>query len=559
MLLELRVRNLALIDSLLLELSEEGGLVAFTGETGAGKSIILQAIHLLTGGRASTTWIRDECERAVIEACFSIRKTHEEALELLRRHDLDQGEECLIRRVVARNGRSRMYINDQQVTVRVAAELTGHLLSIASQHEHQRLLQVGNHLDFLDSYGELWDRRKKFADLFARYRHLVIELEDLRKKEQEREQRRDFLAFQLEEIRTVNPVAGEDEALARERDRLKASETLVQLVRRSQGLLRDELLGQLAEIRKNMEQAASLDPELAGLSDRIVSACFEIEDLEGELLSYAEALPRDQSRLEGIQDRLASLRQLQRKYGTTLEEVLAFAEEAASELSSLENLDQEIADRENRIADLYRSVEEHARELSELRRQAAKRLARAMQEELRSLNFIQAEFVVHFHSAGPDTYSSTGCDQVEFLFSANPGEPPKPLVQVVSGGELSRLMLAMRCLLARRDRVDTVIFDEVDAGIGGQTAEAVAEKISELAGHHQVLCITHLPQIAASARKHFLVEKVVEQGRTSTVIRPLDKEQRVEELARMLAGDDPSDQTFLYARELIARKRRAHE
>jgi DNA repair protein RecN (Recombination protein N) len=557
MLQELRVNNLALIDALELDFTDiSTGLIVFTGETGAGKSIILQAVHLLTGGRASQSWVRSDCDQAVIEALFDI-SGHQELADLLQEHGFDNGDDCIMRRIVNSRGRSRIFINDRLATTRLASELAENLVNIASQHDHQQLLRSSSHIDFLDGYGELLDIRREYGFLFGSRQKLWHALRKLQEREQGKEQRRDFLSFQLREIRDAEPLPGEDDQLVRERDLLKSSTTLAELAGMSHNLLQNQLLDHLSEIRKNMEQAAVLDPGAKELAERISSACFEVEDLEGALRSYRSSIPMDQGRLDDIASRLTQLRQLQRKYGPTLTEVLSFADQAEKELASLDSLEQEIISLEKELQQGEDELLLRAGELSKGRCQAADRLTKAMQDELASLSFNQAVFEVSITGAeDPDALklSATGRDTIEFLFSANPGEPPKPLVNVVSGGELSRLMLAMKCLLARRDRVDTVIFDEIDAGIGGEAAEAVARKIAELAGHHQVFCITHLPQIAAHADAHFLVEKMVDNNRTHTTIRCLDREERVAELARMLGGDNPTEQTLGLARELVERK-----
>ena len=557
MLQELRVNNLALIDTLELDFSDTStGLLVFTGETGAGKSIILQAVHLLTGGRASQSWVRSDCDQAVIEALFDI-SGHLELVDLLREHGFDNGDDCIMRRIVNSRGRSRIFINDRLATTRLASELAENLVNIASQHDHQQLLRSSNHIDFLDGYGELLDIRREYGILFKSWQKHRRNLRKLQEREQGKEQRRDFLSFQLREIRDAQPLPGEDDQLVRERDLLKSSTTLAELAGKSHNLLQNQLLVHLAEIRKNMEQAAALDPGVKELAERISSACFEVEDMEGALRSYRSSIPMDQGRLDAIASRLAQLRQLQRKYGATLTNVLAFADQAEKELASLDSLEQEIITLKKELQGMESELLLMAGKLSKKRCQVADRLTKAMQEELASLSFNQAVFEVSITGArDPEAMklSATGQDTVEFLFSANPGEPPKPLVNVVSGGELSRLMLAMKCLLARRDRVDTVIFDEIDAGIGGEAAEAVARKIAELAGHHQVFCITHLPQIAAHADAHFLVDKVVNNNRTHTTIRCLHREERVAELARMLGGDNPTQQTLGLARELVERK-----
>nr|WP_320010221.1 DNA repair protein RecN [uncultured Desulfobulbus sp.] len=560
MLQELRVQNLALIDALNLDLSaRSNGLIVLTGETGAGKSIILQAINLLTGGRGTTSWVRNDCNQATIEAIFKLRPDHNEINELLREHSLKDGQDCIIRRVLTKAGRSRLYINDQSVTSRLCGELSANLINIASQHDQQQLLNSRSHLDFLDLYGDLRGMRQQFSKLFRRWQQASSELRQLLEKEQDKEQHRDFLRFQLDEIRKCKPIAAEDEQLIKERDQLKASDVLVRLVGESWREISGSITDILVEIRKKIEHAATLDDTLAPLAERIGSAGYELEDVAAALDQYRENIPMDPSRLEWISGRLTELKQLQRKYGPSLEDVLVFAQQAEAELAVLESLDAEISQAELRLEEISTEALLRATELSQARREVAQKLKIGMEQELASLSFNQAVFEVAMSTPegmGLDGIQSTGRDLVEFNFSANPGEPPKPLAKIVSGGELSRLMLAMKCLLARRDKVETVIFDEVDAGIGGQAAEAVAEKIGELAGHHQVICITHLPQIAAWADVHFTVQKQVDNGRTRTVIKELDEQQRTQELARMLGGEQPSLQTLAFAGELISRSQR---
>jgi DNA repair protein RecN (Recombination protein N) len=456
--------------------------------------------------------------------------------------------------VLSSSGRSRFFINDRLATARAAADLTENLVNIAGQHDQQLLLRSSSHIDFLDGYGGLLEQRLRCAEVFEQRQKLVRRRQQLHEQEQSKEQKRDFLSFQLREIRQAELLPSEDEALIRERDLLKSSAALAELAGKSCLLLRDDVRGQLSVIRKNMEQAAALDPSVKELAERISSACFEIEDLEGCLDAYLEAIPSDQGRMEQIAARLALIRQLQRKYGAGIEEVLAFAAKAEQELQVLEGIEQELAEVEQELLRVETDLRRLAARLSAARSQAGERLAAAMRAELASLSFRQTHFGVSVQAADDadgSGLSADGWDRVEFLFSANPGEPLKPLTEVVSGGELSRLMLAMKCLFARQDKVETVILDEIDAGIGGEAASAVARKIGELAGHHQVFCITHLPQIAAYGEVHFLVEKTDDGSRTRTAIRQLAPEERPAELARMLGGDHPTPQTVALAEELL--------
>ena len=555
MLLELRIQNMALIDSLELKFSgNENSLAVFTGETGAGKSIILQAINLLAGGRGASSWIRSDSDQAVVEALFEIDNAQEELMLLLRDNALDFDGSCIIRRVFARDGRSRFYINDRLVTARLAGEVTENLVNIASQHDHQQLLVQRRHLDFLDTYGDLWRQRSDFETLYERWRKLLARKQDLLDKEKDKEQRQDFLTFQVREIREAAISLDEDLELEQERVRLKSSTSLTELAGQCLEIMQSNILEHLAAIRKKMEQVASIDESAGELAERLQSSCYEIEDLALSLEAYLNKIPSDPYRLEQINERMSLLKQLLRKYGPTLEEVVEFGKKAEEELASLESMEKELADLNRQVEGLFTEIRQKAGELSSARKKAAEKLCEAMHKELGSLSFTKAVFEVAFNEPkSPDASSvnSSGIDHVEFLFSANPGEPPKPLVKVASGGELSRLMLAMKCILANRDRIHTVIFDEVDAGIGGKAAEAVSRKIAELAGHHQVLCITHLPQIAAAANEHFMVEKDVLKGRTRTSISTLAKEQRIMELARMLGGESLTQQTVAYARELV--------
>ncbi len=377
MLQELRVNNLALINRLDLDFSETGtGLIAFTGETGAGKSIILQAVHLLTGGRASASWVRNDCDQAVIEAQFGI-SGREDILSLLHEHGLDNEEDCILRRIVSSKGRSRIFINDRLATTKLAHALADSLVNIASQHDQQLLLKSHSHIDFLDSYGELWEQREQYRQVYSRWQKLARRLRDLQEQEQDKEQRRDFLGFQLKEIREVAPLPEEDEQLIKERDLFKSSTILTELIGKSHYQLQDKVTPLLIEIRKNMEHAAALDPALKEPAQQSSSVSFEVEDLEGNLRHYLDSIPSDQGRMEQIASRLAQLRQLQRKYGTTLEEVIAFADRVEKELHSLDHLDDQIAALEKELDHIGKELRQKAEVLSQDRFRVAEQLTAA--------------------------------------------------------------------------------------------------------------------------------------------------------------------------------------
>lgn len=555
MLCELRIKNLALIESLELNFDQNcnGGLVVMTGETGAGKSIMLRAIHLLTGGRASLDWVRSGADLCEIEALFELNPKHHKLLQKLEEGGFGTEPVVVIKRVITRSGRSRLYVNGSIATARSVSSLAIDMLSVAGQHDHQQLLQPALHLDFLDTLGEHWSERAALGRLFEQWQEKKEQLQQLRIEEQEKEQKRDFLKFQVSEIRQAALEIGEDESLAAEKKRLKSADVLIKVSRESYRLLSVELLDGLVRMRQNMDQLASLDPEAEQLAENLRGYSYLAEDYIQELRDYKDSLETDPQRLEIVNERLDMIQRLKRKYGQTLEEILDFAARGESELESLDNLDKRISVLQDEVTAIEQRVCLSAEQLSVKRKQTAAQMEEAMQKELESLAFNKARFYVKWSEVElvSETLRATGWDRGEFFFCGNPGEPPKPLAKVASGGELSRLMLALKCLLARKDMVETVIFDEVDAGIGGEAAEAVARKIKELATHHQVFCITHLPQIAARGTLHFQVSKEVGGGRTQSAVVRLSHSSRVKELVRMLAGDSGTEQAEAWAEQLL--------
>ncbi|MDD5759958.1 MAG: DNA repair protein RecN [Desulfobulbaceae bacterium] len=552
MLKEIRIENLALIESLHVVLA--GGLTVFTGETGAGKSIILQAIALLTGGRASSSWIRTGASQAIVEALFDCPKSL-----ILRRELQEMGvevaDELLIKRLFSVDGKSRFYLNGGLATSRLIQSVSEHLVSVASQHDHQQLLNARYHLDFIDMVGELWPERERVSALFDQWSAVRNELDSLKKREMEKEQRRDFLSYQCREIEVASIEIGEDARLASDRMRLKSSADLQKVGQKCYRQLLNASES-LALARKDIEAMSALDPEVSPLASGVVEQSFLVEEYTGQVRDYINQLPNDEAALDEIAARITLLQQLKRKYGEDLAEILAYAEKARFELQELEQMDEKIAKLSECCRSLEHDLVDVADALSTARGKVAETLCAAIKEELRQLSFEQAEFQALFKDAerrSLDSMTKTGWDRCEFMFSANPGEPVKPLVKIASGGELSRVMLALKCLLAKQDSVETVIFDEIDSGIGGKAAESVARKIKELARHHQVVCITHLPQIAACGTSHFLVEKHLAAGRTATSISQLGHDARQGEIARMLDGDSVSSQTLAFAAELIGR------
>lgn len=557
MLCELRVKNLALIEFLELSFDqgEAGGLVVMTGETGAGKSIMLRAIHLLSGGRASSDWIRSGADSCEVEALFEINLRHHLLFQKLEEGGFGSEPSLVIKRIMIISGRSRFYVNGSLATAKIVSELTTELLSVASQHDHQQLLQPSLHLDYLDTLGDLWADRQLLSKIHKNWQEKKTELDNLRQQEQEKEQRQDFLRFQVCEIREAALQPGEDELLLAEKIRLKNAQSLISLSQASYRLLSHDLMDNLTILRQNLAQLAAIDPGIVKLSEDITGYTFLAEDYVHELKEYRDSLQNDPYRQEQVAERLDLIQQLKRKYGVSVESILDFAEQGEIELERLDNMDKVIAALEKEFAVLQQDMCEKAKLLSEKRKITATTLETAMTGELSSLAFNQASFQMMWRDVEhlPETMKPSGWERGEFFFSANPGEPARPLAKIASGGELSRLMLAMKCLLARKDMVETVIFDEVDAGIGGEAAEAVARKIQELSAHHQVFCITHLPQIAARGTLHFQVSKKVGDGRTQSAVIRLTSESRVQELVRMLAGDSATEQTQAWAEDLLVK------
>lgn len=561
MLRELKIENLALIEELAISFdTEPAGLSVLTGETGAGKSIILQAIHLLSGGKGSAAWVRAGAESTTVEAYFTIDPKRSPLGKDLEEMDIDPADGLVIKRILAPKGRSRYYINGNIANAGMVSRITGRILSIASQHEHQQLLDPRQHLDFIDAVGDLFPRRRKFSDLYARWQELHGTFRKLTSQEKEKEKKRDFLQFQCREILDAGIQLEKDNELGTERSRFKASDTLMQLGRDCAGLLDDEVTVGLAQARKLLDRMAELDQSISPLAAELSGSFFELEDQAARLNDYLTNIPNDPSRLEEIEARIDLLQRLKRKYaenGGSLEDILQYAADAEQELAELDSMDEKIDATAKALEKTGQELLDKAAKLSSTRHKTAKKLAADLKKELSTLDFEKAGFAVHFHPAkeaetpGLQDITETGWDRPEFMFTANPGEPLKPLAKVASGGELSRLMLGLRCLLARRDQVETVILDEIDAGIGGRAAESIADKIKELAGHHQVLCISHLPQIASRADEHFRVSKKVTAGRTNTFIARLNGEDRVDELGRMLAGGSATEDVLSYARELL--------
>lgn len=563
MLQELSIKNFAIIDDLRIRFSD--GLTILTGETGAGKSIIIQAVNLLLGGRADASTIRTGAESAELEAFFDIRPESATASRM-EESGLDPSEGLLIRRILSGTDRHRIYINGRMSTLQTLAGITEHLAGISGQHAHQQLLREDRHLVFLDSFGGLNGLRRRIHHLYHQLTPLIRrrnELQELRRRQSEE---KDLLRFQAAEIEEASIRPGEDSELEAQRLRLKNRELIARALHDGLYSLYQEngsVFDRLTSLRKQFDKISTLDSSLSTLHNKITEASFLVEDLAAEFRNQLEKLPLDNHRLEEIESRLDLLHRLKRKYGGSLETVLKHLESARQGLNLVENLESELQQRETEIQTLRQELVDGCLCLSEKRKKAATDLAQRISQELRELRMENVRFDIQLtgvpeEETEPDFRAEqrgireTGWDKAAFQLSANPGEPPKPLASIASGGELSRVILALQVILTATESVETMIFDEVDAGIGGAVAEVVGKKLLQLSQTAQVICITHLPQIARFGRHHFSIIKQIQDNHTATSIRPLDESERIREIARMLGGETLTSTTLRHAREMLS-------
>ena len=564
MLRELAIRNFAIIDD--LSMTFEAGLTVLTGETGAGKSILINAVNLIMGARASAEMVRTSEDAAELEAFFEV-PAEGEIVSAAEKQGIDLSEGLLIRRVIGRDGRHKIYINGRLGTGRMLSELNTYLAGISGQHAYQNLLKQDEHLRLLDAFGGTEALCGEVSHHYHRLVPLIKRLEDLKHREADQAERLELLEYQVAEIRNSGVVPGEDETLESDIRRARHAEQLFETI---QGCV-EELYNQdgavverLGGIGKDLKALCEFDEGLGTMAQRIDSATLELEDLAQEITAYLQDITFDGHQLEEMERRMDVLQKLKRKYGGSLEAVMAYADEAQTELDQVTALPEKIRETEEALQTVERDLKAACQTLSEERREAAERLAAAVAGELKELGMDNTRFEVSFQPvpAGRGTPASllvddgaieaTGAERVEFLIAPNVGEALRPLARIASGGELSRIVLAMKSILATQGAVETLIFDEVDAGIGGRVAEMIGKKLKSLAAYHQVICITHLPQIASFASHHFRIDKEVVEGRTRTKVMPIAGEDRVAELARMLGGAKVTAKTLAYAREMVS-------
>ncbi len=567
MLSELRITNFAIIEQ--LDLRFGTALTTFTGETGAGKSIIIDAVETLLGSRVDATMIRTESDLALIEATFQINPLVREAVHaILSREDLlDDPDFLTLSREIRRRGRNVARVNGRSVNVALLRELGEILVDVHGQSEHLSLLRVPEHVRLLDSYADVAEPLQAYRSTYRRLQQVRRDLQKLRESERDAARRTDLLRYQIDEIETANLEIGEDEELKAEQSRLANAENLSKLAQQVTFLLDEgdpesqsgsDLIGQAVQ---NLHQLARTDPSQAPLYERAQELSENLNDLIADVRDYLENIEFNPRRLKRVGERLDLLYHLKRKYGDTLEEVLQFSANAAQELEAITTAEERLEALQIEEAALLKQLAKDGMALSQSRKEAAESLSRSIEAELNELRMDGASFAVDFQvRPDPDgvlmpdgssvAFGPTGLESVQFLVAPNPGEGLKPLAKIASGGEMSRLMLALKHVLAQADTTPTLIFDEIDQGIGGRIGAVVGRKLWRLGRQHQVLCVTHLPQLAAFGSQHMRVHTVVHQGRTATLVETLDGPQREEELALMLGNI--SEGTLKSAREILS-------
>ncbi len=563
MLKELNIKNFAIIDQLRVEFTP--GLNAFTGETGAGKSIVVDALNLALGERANADLIRTGCQEAVVEADFELdSRSLKDVSALLAEQgiELQANEDLIVRRVLSSSGKNKVYINGSLANLTALAALGAVLADIHGQHEHQSLLAIERQMEMLDSFGDLDSLREEVAGIYARLMDVRKELAKLETGERDRAQREDILRFQKNEIDAAMLKPGEDLELANMQKVLANSERLAALCTMVDEALYssdDSVVTMLIKSINGLKDIIEIDKKLTGAIDLCESARAQIEEAARELSSYNSGMEFDSERLEQVGDRLDLIHKLKKKYGNTIEEILEFGARAGVELDRMERSIEEIERLKSEIQAIKFGLTDKVNELTRKRGTAAKDLEKKVEAELAHLGMKKTTFTLKItQEPGGDTLDGhkidpRGADRVEFLISPNPGEESKPLAKIASGGELSRVMLALKSILVEADRIPTVVFDEVDAGIGGAVAEEVGKKLKRIAAKRQVFCITHLPQIASMADSHYGVSKSVKKDRTSTEVRLLEQKERVDEIARMLGGKIITEATIKHAEEMMER------
>ncbi|MCM3161670.1 DNA repair protein RecN [Metabacillus litoralis] len=558
MLAELSIKNFAIIES--LTVSFERGLTVLTGETGAGKSIIIDAIHLLAGARGSSEFVRYGEKRAELEALFLLDDTNHPVYLKCEEFGIDVSDGMIIlRRDMSSTGKSICRINGKLVTIAVLREVGQLLVDIHGQHDNQELMNEENHLSLLDQYGgqEVKDALEAYLDVYRHYDGLKKKITQLSENEQEMAHRLDLLQFQLDEIEKAELQPKEDELLQEEKNQISNYEKIYDALQNGYNSLHGEQKGLdwIGLAMSQLENVGQINSSLKELSETVSNAFYMLEDISYQLRNELESLEFDPGRLNYVEGRLNEINTLKRKYGQSVEEILTYSAKIEEEIDTIQNKDSHITKLQKELQSITEDLSIEAKNLSMIRQKHAKMLIEEIHQELKELYMEKTSFDVNMkekrNNVNEIKYTSTGAEEIEFYISTNPGEPLKPLNKTASGGELSRIMLAMKSIFSQHQGITSIIFDEVDTGVSGRVAQAIAEKIYRVSNGSQVLCITHLPQVAAMADTHLYIAKETKSGRTKTSVKPLVEDEKVKEIGRMIAGVEVTELSKEHAKELL--------
>jgi DNA repair protein RecN (Recombination protein N) len=552
MLLELSIKDFAIIEK--LDVSFNQGMTVLTGETGAGKSIIIDAVGLLAGGRGSADFVRTGAEKAVLQGVFDIAEIAH-TKQALADLGIEPANDLVITRELHKGGRSVCRINGTIVNLNSLKSVGQTLIDIHGQNEHQELMDSEKHLGLLDHFDEkkIGSLREQYQTAFLEYTKLNHQLNQSRKNEHEWNQRVDMLQFQVEEIKSANLIKDEDEDLTKRRDQLNNFQSISDALSTSFQILEGEdgvsAIDQISNVMQELQGIADYDDEYQQMSDEVQNAYYALEDVTNQVRSAIDSMEWNASELNEVEERLEVIRQLKKKYGNSIDEILNYLTKIEAELTEMTGSGKDLNGLAEEVEHRYQMVKKLGLKLTTQRQEMALELEQAIREQLAGLYMEKTQFKVQFTPKKvPD---QAGFDEVEFLIQPNPGEELKPLAKIASGGELSRIMLALKTIFARNEGVTSIVFDEVDTGVSGRVAQAIADKIHEISTHSQVLCISHLPQVAARSDHQLHVAKKVVDGRTMTNLSPLDDEGRVNEIAKMLAGVNITELSLEHARELL--------
>jgi len=564
MLKSLQIKNYALIENLFVEFGS--GLNIITGETGAGKSIIIGAMGLLLGGRASSDVVRKGSQKSIIEGIFDV-KGNAKVRRLLSMNDLDDLDELILRREISIKGNNRIFVNDTPVNLSLLKEIGFLLVDLHGQHEHQSLLRQETHIEMLDEFGDYSTKLKEYRKGYQQLNNKLNEQKDLLQKESLLKEKKELYKYQLKEIDSVSPEEDEDEQINSELNILENAERILELgnslyseLYESEGSIAERL----ANIITRMNELVRIDNNFSEKIDELENALALVQDVSDNLVKYIDRVELDPQRLEELRERLGAINLLKKKYGGSIKSVLEYREKIGQEFDSAVNFDERIESLEKEIAELRVKIGAIASEISEERKKTAASLQMEIEKSMKFLGIKDGKFEVRFIRKASDGFDNyiivdnekvkafpNGADVVEFFISTNLGEDPKPLVKIASGGEVSRIMLALKTSLAKNDKLPLLIFDEIDTGVSGKIASKVGSMMKDLAEFHQIIAITHLPQIAALSEHHFSVYKITSDGRVVSGIKKLNETEKIHEVAKLISGEEVTENALLSAKELI--------